>query len=241
MTPILFYGVPSGCSLGSIVALEWLEIPYQLCRVEMPADVSSDDYKRINPVAETPALITETGDIVSESMAILNHLGPYGFANGLAFAQGSAEFDRLNQTLAFLNTTFFNAFSPLWYSLEHAAQGTEKQALVQYGRFLVQKAHANLEQMLGDGTWLLVERRTFADAYFLGIARWTHYHDVIDRGNYPRLQRLYERLEADAAVVFAHGIERGEPAVSTGGFAGELALSETLDRSQQIGMMAAGK
>ena len=36
MEPVLFYGVPSGCSFGSIVALEWLGIPYKLCRIDMP-------------------------------------------------------------------------------------------------------------------------------------------------------------------------------------------------------------
>ena len=33
--PILYYGVPSGCSFGSIVALEWLGQPYALSRIEM--------------------------------------------------------------------------------------------------------------------------------------------------------------------------------------------------------------
>ncbi|MCR7705994.1 glutathione S-transferase, partial [Pseudomonas aeruginosa] len=35
MEPVLFYGVPHGCSFGSIVALEWLGRPYRLCRIEM--------------------------------------------------------------------------------------------------------------------------------------------------------------------------------------------------------------
>jgi len=37
MNPILFYGVPEGCSFGAIVALEWSGLPYQLCRIQMPA------------------------------------------------------------------------------------------------------------------------------------------------------------------------------------------------------------
>jgi glutathione S-transferase len=35
MQRVLFYGVPQGSSFGSIVALEWLGQPYQLCRIEM--------------------------------------------------------------------------------------------------------------------------------------------------------------------------------------------------------------
>jgi len=228
MDQILFYGVPSGCSFGSIVALEWLGEPYRLCRIEMPGMVQSEAYRRLNPVGETPTLMTADGRLVSESMAILNHLGPRGIEKGLSFAQGTPGFDRLNQALAFLNTSFFNAFSPLWYAMEHGVDGPERDTLRAYGAAKVRKAHANLEAMLGAGDWLLGDRRTLADAYFIGIARWTQYHDVVDRRDYPGLQRLFERLEADPAVQFAHAIEHGQPARSTGAFRGEIGLEEAL-------------
>ena len=233
MVQTLMYGVPSGCSFGSIVALEWLGEPYRLCRIEMPADVQGEAYRRINPVGETPTLVTATGERISESMAILNHLGARGISKGLFFAQGSAEFDRFNKVLAFLNTSFFTAFGPLWYVFEHGLEGSEKDALRAYGAAKVTKAHADLEAMLGDKDWLLGDRPTLADAYFAGIARWTKYHDVVDRRDYPGLQRLFEKLEADPAVRFAHAIERGEPATTTGGFAGELRLDDIL-RQQPV-------
>jgi glutathione S-transferase len=228
-TPILFYGVPSGCSFGSIVALEWLGKPYRLSRIDMPEVVQSDAYRRINPVGETPSLLTEDGRIISESMAILNHLGSAGIASGLSFKQGTVGFDRLNQTLAYLNTSFFNSFSPLWYTLEHEMKPEGKQALKAYGAANVAKVHGELEKMLGKGPWLLGDQRTLADAYFIGIVRWTKYHDVIDRKDYPGLQGLFERLEADPAVKFAHAIEHGEDAKGAGGFTGHVALEKALN------------
>jgi glutathione S-transferase len=228
MVQTLMYGVPSGCSFGSIVALEWLGEPYRLCRIEMPEVVQSDAYRRINPVGETPTLVTATGEPISESMAILNHLGARGIGKGLSYAQGTPGFDRLNQVLAFLNTSFFTAFAPLWYALEHGVEGSDRDVLRAFGAAKVAKAHADLERMLDGKEWLLGDRRTLADAYFIGIARWTKYHDVVDRRDYPGLQRLVERLEADPAVRFAHAIERGESAVSDGGFAGEITLDDML-------------
>ncbi|RST54436.1 glutathione S-transferase family protein [Variovorax sp. MHTC-1] len=227
-TPILFYGVPSGCSFGSIVALEWLAQPYRLCRIEMPAVVSSESYRRINPVGETPSLLTAKGELLSESMAILNHLGALGIDRKLGFTQGSRDFDRLNQMLGFLNTTFFSAFSPLWHALEHGSAGEEKKALTAFGRANVRKAHAQLEALLGGQPWLLGQERSLADAYFIGIARWTKYHEVVDRRDYPALQRLFEKLEADPAVKFAHAIEAQQPALGAGGFVGHIALEEVL-------------
>ena len=82
--------------------------------------------------------------------------------------------------------------------------------------------------MLGEGPWLLGARRTLADAYFVGIARWTRYHDVIDRSEYPAVERLFQRLGNDPGIRFAHAIEAGEAARGSGGFRGEVSLDEAL-------------
>jgi glutathione S-transferase len=226
--PILFYGVPEGCSFGSIVALEWLGRPYRLCRIGMPEEVSAEAFARVNPVGETPALLTEGGDVLVESMAILNHLAARGVDRGLGFRQGTAEFDRLNTALAFLNTSFFGAFGPLWYALERGLEGPEAEALRAYGRRGVARAHAHLEATLGGRPWLLGERRSLADAYFAGVARWADFHRAVDRRDYPGVQRLYERLQQDPAVRFAHAVEHGEAAESAGGFVGHVGLDEAL-------------
>ncbi|WP_029009049.1 glutathione S-transferase family protein [Azospirillum halopraeferens] len=228
MDPILFYGVPEGCSFGSIVALEWAGRPYRLCRIALPEMAASPAYRRVNPVGETPALMTATGAIIVESMAILNHIGAGAIDRGLAFPQGSAGFDRLNQALAFLNTSFFNAFTPLWHTLDSDVGEPEKTVLTAFGHRMVAEAHADLERMLDGRDWILGERRSLADAYFAGIARWVDVHDALDRRAYPAVNRLYERLCEDPAVRFARAVEHGEPAVTTGRFAGHVSLDDAL-------------
>lgn len=230
MVPILFYGVPEGCSFGSIVAFEWSGLPYRLCRIAMPEVVSGEAYRRINPVGETPSLMTAAGAVISESMAILNHIGAGAIHRGLGFAQGTPGFDRLNAMLAFLNTSFFGAFAPLWHAVEHPGEGAE--VLIPYGRSAVEKAHADLETLLAGRDWLLGER-TLADAYFAGIARWTDFHRAADRRRYPGLHRLHERLQDDPAVRFAHAVEHEAPARSAGGFAGHVSFEEALDLLRQ--------
>ncbi|EJZ22177.1 glutathione S-transferase [Rhizobium sp. Pop5] len=222
----MFYGVPEGCSFGSIVALEWSGLPYRLCRVEMPEIVSSDEYKRINAVGETPSLLLEDGRTISESMAILHHIGARAIGTGLGFAQGAEEFDRLNQMLAFLNTTFFKAFGPLWYAFEHPLEPQQKQAITAYGMAAVEKAHHTLERLLGGREWLLGNGPSLADAYFVGIARWNDFHKVVDRRQFPGLRGLYERMQEQPAVRFAHAIEHRQEARSSGGFLGEVDLAD---------------
>lgn len=230
MEPILFYGVPQGCSFGSIVALEWLGRPYRLCRIAMPDDMQSELYARFNPVRETPVLLLENGMALSESAAILQNIAARDTANGPGFPTGSPEHERLAQMLAFLNTTFFSAFSPLWRAYEMEANPPVQAVLRQVGREDVAKAHAHLENLLAGGDWLVGNRRSVADAYFIGLSRWAAYHKAVDQRDYPRLHRLVEKLEADPAVIFAHAIEAGTPATSGGGFQGHVTLEELAPR-----------
>lgn len=225
-TPVLFYGVPEGCSFGSIVALEWSGLDYRLCRIEMPAVVTSERYRRINPVGETPALLTAGGRLVSQSLAILHHIGAQAPEAALVPPQGSAAFDRFNEALAFLNTGFFESFAPYWYALEHAQAGPEREALQAMGRVKVHKAHADLERLLGSSRWLAGDQRTAADAYFMGIARWNDFHRVLDRRDFPAVHALHERLASDPGVQFAHAVEHQAPARSAGGFRGHVELAQ---------------
>ena len=233
MSLILFYGVPEGCSFGSIVALEWSGLPYRLCRVQMPEVVSCDEYRRINTVGETPSLLLPDGRLISESMAILNYIGAQSIDKGLGFAQGTADFDRLNQMLAYLNTSFFNAFSPLWYAVEHELEPAEKGVLVAYGTAKVEKAHRMLEGLLAGRKCLLGNRPGIADAYFTGIARWNDFHKVVDISQFPALNDLYQRMLQEPAVRFAHATEHQEKAESTGRFQGEIDLEEALGLLRQ--------
>ena len=225
MIPILFYGVPEGCSFGSIVALEWLGQPYRLCRIDMLQKPNL--FTRIAPVGETPVLITSDRRLLTQSMAILNHIAAHGVEMGLGHRQGSPAFDDLNRSLAFLSTSLFSAYGPLWFSLKQEPDAESRAALRQAGETLVRSAHGKLEKtLLQDRTWLSGERIGVADAYFAGVARWNDYHKVFDWSEFPKAQALYERLQKEAAVRFAHEIEEGGEPAGAGGFRGHVTVAE---------------
>ena len=228
MDPILFYGVPAGCSFGSIVALEWSGRPYRLCRIEMPGVVGSPAYRRLNPLGETPTLITEGGNIFSQSLAILQHIARSSTDPRMGPEVGAAGFDRLAEMLGFLHTSFFSAFSPLWQAFEGAEPG-EKDVLRAVGQRKVRKAYDQLERLLDGHDWLVGDGPTVADAYFAGIARWNGFHKVLDRSQHPALDALQARLELEPAMQFATAVEHEQEARSGGGFRGHVSLAEALD------------
>ncbi|MDG9924723.1 MULTISPECIES: glutathione S-transferase C-terminal domain-containing protein [unclassified Pseudomonas] len=212
MHPILFYGVPQGCSFGSLVALEWLGQPYLLNRVEMLEQPWDRLYTKVNPLLQTPALLLEDDRVLTESLAILLHLNGRGLESGIGIAPGTAQYDRLVQTLAFLNTDFFAAFIPLWKAYELADLGeAEQQLLRRLGGADVAMTCAHLERLLTGKQWLLGERRSLADAYLAGLGRWVQYHHLFDlQRDYPNLHAYLGRLADDPAVRHAWAIERGE-------------------------------
>src|SRR5689334_5608913 len=113
MEPVLFYGVPHGCSFGAIVALEWLGEPYRLARIDMLAQ-HDPRYQRINPHHETPSLLLEDGTVIVESLAIHQHIAARDLGRRLGFRQGTPRYDELNRMMAYLHTSFHHGFAPFW-------------------------------------------------------------------------------------------------------------------------------
>lgn len=231
MEQVLFYGVPHGCSFGSIVALEWINQPYRLCRIDMLDPGKDAIYSRVNPLRETPALLTPENALLSESLAILQHVAAQDLGRGLGFRQGTRDFDRLNGVLAFLVTAFHGAwgaiFQPAKYADGEAAQASVRSKAIARAA----RGYAHVEALLGDRPYLLGDTPTIADAYLYGVARWGDDLGVIDiRRDYPRVYAFQQRMAADPAVKFAHAIEDETPAASSGRFLGPVSLEEIAAR-----------
>ena len=231
MEPILVYGFPLGSSMGLVAALEWLGQPYRLSRVDMLADMKTDEYARLNDRQETPVLITDDGRVLTETMAIARWLELRDVERRISFDPGLPAADRMHQLMAFLNTGFTGAFSPLWAALEmETADPAYRETLRDHGRKAVAKRHAQLEAMIGDLPFLAGDHPTLADAVLIGVARWAEFHEAVDVAAYPRLAALRRRIEADPAVRFAVAIENGETLAGSGVMQGQIPLGEVIAR-----------
>ncbi|ANV27010.1 MULTISPECIES: glutathione S-transferase family protein [Hyphomicrobiales] len=231
MEPILLYGFPAGSSMGLVAALEWLGKPYRLCRVDMLGEMRQAPYKRINRRVETPVLITDRGEILTETMAIAAWLETRDTERRISFDLHSREAELMHQFMAFINTGFTGAFTPLWVALEMEPPNPALQsALRQYGTDAVIRRHDLLEEMIGVTPFAIGDRPSLADGILVGVARWLEIHDVADPGRWPKLAALRRRLEADPAVVYASGLERGEPAKGNGSCRGHVDLATLVER-----------
>lgn len=220
MTPILFV-TPGSCGLGSIVALEWLGRPYRISRlsVEEHSDVR---YLALSPLGEVPALLS-SGRILTESFAILHHLGTQDAA-GRLIPKDAASFDRLNQSLAYLVSTFHAGFRPIFHPDRFAITEAGRKEAYDAAVGRLPKEYAHVERLLEDTGWFAGPGPSVVDAYFLGLARWGD--KFIDVRSYPNIRRLRERLSEDPAVAFALDVEQGNSNTSSGSFQGLIGLAD---------------
>ncbi len=211
MDPILVYGHPAGSATGLVTALEWLGQPYRLCRVDMLVDMKTEAYARLNGRRETPVLVTDDGRILTETMAIALWIEARDVHRRISFEPRTPEADRMHQLVAFINTSFTGAFSPLWAALEmRPPRPGAQEVLRDVGRKAVAKRHAQLEAMLLASPWLVGDAPSLADGVLAGVARWNELHEVVSIGDYPRLATVRRRIESDPAFVLASSIEAGD-------------------------------
>lgn len=231
MEPILLYGFPSGSSMGLVAALEWLGKPYRLCRVDMFGEMREPSYRRINPRVETPAFITDEGRVLTETMAIALWLAARDSDNRISFDPMSHEADRMHQIMAFINTGFTGAFSPLWTAMEMEKDDpAEKAVLRRIGTDAVLERHDRLEEMIDETSFLLADHPTLADGLLIGVARWLDFHGVAGTERWRKLAAVRSRLEHDPAVIYATALENGEQAAGNGSCRGHVPLAEVIQR-----------
>ena len=115
----LYYS-PGACSLSPHIALLEAGLPYDLVKVDLRAKTleNGDDYWKVNPKGQVPALGLDSGELVTEGPVIVqmiaDHAAAKGDVKGLAPARDSAERYKLLEWLNFITTELHKNFSPLF-------------------------------------------------------------------------------------------------------------------------------
>jgi glutathione S-transferase len=221
MIPVLFY-LPGTCAFGSIVALEWLGFPFELCRLDK-ASLTSLAYRGLNPLAQVPTFKSDAG-VITESAAILQHIGFLGLNRKLAYAQGTPDFDHLNQIMSFLTTSLHPSLNPIVHPDRIADAVTSQADVVHKAKTETVPARLTfIEKMLDRHDWLCGEHPTIADAYFYGVGRKAQEFINLAR-DFPGIAGFFDRFSRNPGVVFAQAIEDDKPPASKGGFKGDISL-----------------
>ncbi|OCP07120.1 MULTISPECIES: glutathione transferase GstA [unclassified Ensifer] len=189
------YYAPGACSLSPHISLHEAGADFEIVRVDTQTHRTEDgaDFKAINPKGYVPALMLESGDVVTEGAAVVQYIADRFPVAKLAPANGTLARTRLQEQLNFISSELHKAFSPLF---NKTASAEAKEAAAAQ----VAKRFGNVESLLADGRpYLLGEAFSVADAYLFTVVNWSGVTGV-SLAPWPHLTAYMQRIGARPAV-----------------------------------------
>jgi glutathione S-transferase len=156
-------------SLLAVAHISLLEagLPHDLVKVDLGAKKleNGDDYLRVNPKGQVPALVLDSGEIVTEGPVIVQMIADKVPAKQLAPARDSAERYKLQEWLNFITAELHKSIGPLFSSaLSDDAKAFFKNRATGKFRFIDGK--------LAGHDYLMGKQFTVADGYLYVMLRW---------------------------------------------------------------------
>ena len=189
----LFYK-PGACSLSPHIVLEESGLPYESESVDLKTKVTASgaDFYAINPKGYVPALLLDSGELLTEGPAIVQYLADQVPAKRLAPANGTLERYRLQSWLTFIGTELHKSFSPFF----NPAAGDDWKAIA---RANLERRLAYTDAQLAGKSYLLGEDFTVADAYLFTVLSWAKFIKL-DLAQWPNLSAYQARVAARPKV-----------------------------------------
>lgn len=182
----LYYS-PGACSLADHIALHEAGLPFEHARVDLKTHTLEDgsDFRAVNPKGYVPALTLDSGETLSENIAILDWIA--GQAPGLAPA-GVMGRTHLLEALAYISTEVHKSFAPIFKGAGDEEQAKAREAVAARLRYLG-------DTMAGD--YLLGSDLSVADCYLFVMLLWAGKQGIEVS---PRLAAFKERMMGRESV-----------------------------------------
>jgi glutathione S-transferase len=195
------YFSPLACSLASRIALYEAQAPAHFIEVDAKSKRtlhSDESFYDVHALGLVPALRTETGEILTENAAVLQHIAD-AFPDAQLAPAAGFERSRLQEWLCFIGTELHKGlFVPL---LDERASEAVKQYALE--RYLPRLDH--LERRL-QGREFALDRFGVADAYLFVVLSWSVV-TPIKLSSYPAIHSYLERLRKRPSIARAFSEE----------------------------------
>ena len=157
----LFYA-PGACSLASHICLIEGKVQFEAERVDLKTKItaSGGDFRAVTAKGYVPALMLDSGEVVTENVAVLSYLAGELPALGVSGEFGPT---RLIEALAYLSTEVHKSFESLFSGADPKEQSGASASITYRLGYLADQMHD--EYLFGD-------RPSVADFYLFVMMRW---------------------------------------------------------------------
>ena len=189
----LFFKAGS-CSLSPHIVLKESGLAFETEAVDLKSKVTASgaNFMDINPKGYVPALMLDSGELLTEGPAITQYIADQVPEKKLAPANGTIARYRLQSWLTFIGTELHKSFGPFFNP--QATQEWKDSAMANIERRLTYA-----DQRLKGQDYLLGQDFSVADAYLFTVLGWTKYLKL-DLARWPNLQAFQARVAARPAV-----------------------------------------
>jgi glutathione S-transferase len=196
----LYYS-PGACSLSPHIALHEAGLAHELVKVDLKQKKTEtgEDFAKINPKNQVPALILDSGELVTEGPVIVQVIADKAAGKNLAPANGTDERYKMQEWLNFTTSELHKSFSPLF---NPAIPDDVKKFFVDriMGKFKY------TDSQLAGRDYLMGKQFTVADGYLFVMTAWAD-RMKLDLSGLPNLMAFKARVAARPNVQAALKME----------------------------------
>lgn len=184
------YLTPGACSLAAHIALHEAGAAFDHEQVNLKNKKTSggQDFLTINPKGYVPALTLDSGETVTENIAILDWIAETYGTLGL---EGPLARTRLLETLAFISTELHKSFKPMFSNASESEKSQAKDTIGKRLQYLAERL---------EGDHVVGGRFTVADCYLFVILQWASKFGLDVP---PRLEAYHRALMSRPSVATA--------------------------------------
>ncbi len=195
--PTLYYAA-GACSLAPHIALEWIGAPYEAVKVKF----GSKELLSVNPAGAVPTLREDDGWLLTQAGAILVYLAAKHPESGLSGGESLRAKAEAQRWSAFFTSDVHASFWPIFMPHRYTTDQSEaaRQAVVEAGQKLVTRQFGILNRHLEGRDHILDGGRSVIDAYSFPMIRWAAKLLPSGLTEFPNVQMLHDRIDADPAV-----------------------------------------
>jgi glutathione S-transferase len=189
----LYYS-PGACSLSPHIALLEAGLPYDLVKVDLRAKKleNGDDFLKVNPKGQVPALALDSGELVTEGPVIVQIIADKAAGKNLAPARDSAERYKLLEWLNFITTELHKNFGPMFSPvLADDAKAFFKDRVMAKFKYI--------DSQLAGRDYLMGSQFSVADGYLFTMLSWAD-RMKFDLSGLPKLLAYKARVAARPKV-----------------------------------------
>ena len=187
----LLYGAAGGGSVPVEAAMTLIGLPYDLVEAptwEGPAE--QDKVAPVNPMRQIPALVLPSGEVMTESAAILMWLAEQHPQARLAPPPGSPARAAYLRWMVFIPAAIYSMYWLRDQPSRMADNAAAEQVVLERTANRIETCWQAMDQQVSPGRYILGDEMTVLDLYVTVASRWT-----------PRRTRFYAAAPKMAAVV----------------------------------------